>query len=134
MDANRTARALNNMLHILQHTIGADRYGHRSGDRNHFVAGSAGTDLEKCLAAVALGYMREYTNEVSPALIGGGQQRLFLVTRAGISFVNSSSDKRPKLSRSQARWQRYRHYSECFESFREFLRWDGEKERSWNGG
>jgi hypothetical protein len=40
----------------------------------------------------------------------------------------------PKLSRSKLRYQRFLEYGDCFDSFRDFLGWDGDPERSWNGG
>lgn len=40
---------------------------------------------------------------------------------------------RSKL-RAKARYLRWLEYGECFDSFRDFLYWDGEPERSWNGG
>lgn len=37
-----------------------------------------------------------------------------------------------KATRSQLRYKRYLEYGDCFEQFIDFLRWDGDKERSWN--
>lgn len=34
---------------------------------------------------------------------------------------------RPKVSRSKQRYQRYLDNSDCFDSFRDFLEWDGEQ-------
>lgn len=39
-----------------------------------------------------------------------------------------------KMTRSQARYQRWLEYGDCFDSFLDFCIWDGEPERSWNGG
>lgn len=39
-----------------------------------------------------------------------------------------------KMTRSQARYQRWLEYGDCFDNFRHFLAWDCEPERSWNGG
>lgn len=36
--------------------------------------------------------------------------------------------------RSQERYKRFLEYGDCFGSFRDFLAWDSEPERSWNGG
>lgn len=36
------------------------------------------------------------------------------------------------LTRSQQRYKRYIEYSDMFESFIDFCRWDAEPERSWN--
>lgn len=42
--------------------------------------------------------------------------------------------KRKKMTRSQKRYKRYNEYGDCFDSFRDFLAWDCDPERSWNGG
>lgn len=36
--------------------------------------------------------------------------------------------------RAKERYQRYREYGDGFDSFRQFLAWDADPERSWNGG
>lgn len=37
---------------------------------------------------------------------------------------------RPKVSRSQARFARYREIADCFESFRDFLRYEAHKSKA----
>lgn len=39
-----------------------------------------------------------------------------------------------KMTKAQARYQRWFEYGDMFDSFLDFCRWDGEPERSWNGG
>ena len=39
-----------------------------------------------------------------------------------------------KPTASQQRYQRFLEYGDSFSSFVEYCRWDGSKERSWNGG
>lgn len=39
-----------------------------------------------------------------------------------------------KMTRSQQRYQRWLEYNDCFDNFRQFLKWDGLPEHSWNGG
>ena len=39
-----------------------------------------------------------------------------------------------QMTRSQARYRRWLEYRDSFDSFLDFLKWDGLKERSWNGG
>lgn len=39
-----------------------------------------------------------------------------------------------KMTRSQARYKRFGEYSDCFDGFIDFCRWDAMPERSWNGG
>lgn len=38
-----------------------------------------------------------------------------------------------KATRSQARYRRWLEYGDGFDSFRDFLRWDCDPEREWNG-
>lgn len=35
---------------------------------------------------------------------------------------------------AKARYKRFMEYGECFENFRQFLAWDSDPARSWNGG
>jgi len=118
------------LLHILQHSLGLDEYGHGNQYRNHFVAG--GDDVRKCRELVALGCMRELKDN---GLTGGSPW--FSVTQAGIDAVALESPKRPpepKLTRSQKRYRRFLEYGDGFDSFLEFCRWDSAPERSWNCG
>lgn len=39
-----------------------------------------------------------------------------------------------KMTRSQARYQRWLEYGDGFDNFRHFLGWDADPARSWNGG
>lgn len=116
------------MIDILMHTIGYN--GVTRSTRNHFVTGDSGEDLEKCLEAVGRGYMIESTNKIHSSMIGGG--RLFHATKDGIDFISANQAKPIKTTRSQRRYARYREYCDCFSSFKEFLAWDAEPERSWN--
>jgi len=36
--------------------------------------------------------------------------------------------------RAKERYQRYREYGDGFDNFRQFLAWDADPDRSWNGG
>lgn len=47
-------------LHILQHSLGVDKYGQGDMHRNHFCAG--GKDEEICRELVTLGYMQTWPN------------------------------------------------------------------------
>lgn len=106
------------LLAILQHTIGADRYGLRSphSTRNHFVAG--GDNIARCRELVALGFMREREDN---GLTGGSPW--FSATRAGIEAVSTESPAPPKLTRSQLRYREYVKVADCFGSFLDFLRY-----------
>lgn len=121
---------MNEMLKILQHSLGLDEYGQGNQFRNHFVAG--GKDLEVCRQAVIEGFMVE---RQATSVSGGSPW--FSVTPAGIDHVALTSPVRPpapKVSRSKQRYQRYREYGEGFDSFLDFCYWDAQPERSWNGG
>jgi hypothetical protein len=109
----------NELLHILQHSLGLDQYGQGNQYRNHFCAG--GKDVERCRELVAMGYMREF----SPSFLTGDAPG-FIVTPSGIDAVALHSPKPPKLSRGKRRYRAYLH-SECGESFGEWLKnsyWD----------
>ena len=115
-----------NHLHILQHSLGVDQYGH-GAYRNHYVAG--GKDVALCREIVALGFMEERTGSE----LSGGDP-LFLVTPEGELAMRANCPKPPKLSRSKQRYRRFLEYRDWFESFLDFCRWDAQPERSWNGG
>ena len=111
------------LLHILQHSLGLDKYGQERQYRNHYVAG--GDDVPKCRELVALGHMREHT---ANALTGGDP--CFTVTRAGIDAVAEHSPPPPKLTRGQQRYRDYVKVADCFEDFGHYLRFKAaEKQR-----
>lgn len=105
-------------LHILQHALGLDQYGHGIQYRNHFCTGSGSTDFDDCRALVADGLM---TERAGNALSGGDS--VFQVTPAGIDYVALSSPQRPpepKLTRSQKRYRAWLK-ADCGLSFAEWL-------------
>lgn len=112
---------MKNELHILQHSLGLDRYGRGTMYRNHFVAGNGSTDHTLCESLAALGLMKAATT--NPDLIGDNST-CFIVTAAGMNYVQENSEKAPpppKLSRGQ---KRYRHWSLTYSdliSFKEYL-------------
>jgi hypothetical protein len=89
-------------LHILQHSLGVDRFGRGRQYRNHFVTGEGSLDYPDCQALVAAGLMRRQKG--SP-LTGGYDA--FFVTDEGRRYVSEHSPCPPKLTRSQARYRRY---------------------------
>lgn len=102
------------LLHVLQHSVGANQYGqYEHGQyRNHFCAG--GGDVDLCRELVSMGYMVE-----RPASELTGGDPLFQVTTEGRTAITAHSPKPPKLTRSQLR-------------YREFLRADtGERFGTW---
>jgi hypothetical protein len=106
-------------LHILQHSLGLDRYGEGRQFRNHFCTGPGCTDYEDCMAMVDYGLMRLCDHRV----IYGGDSA-FQVTHGGIEYVALHSPKRPsekKMTRSQKRYWQYLR-TDCNESFGEWLK------------
>ncbi|MCG3177487.1 MAG: hypothetical protein MOGMAGMI_02461 [Candidatus Omnitrophica bacterium] len=81
-------------LHVLQHTLGIDQYGRGEMYRNYFW----GQD-DRCENMVACGYMRLVQNPTGDVL--------YVVTDAGKKAVLAQSPAPPKLTRSQARYQKY---------------------------
>lgn len=107
------------LLHILQHSLGLDKYGQGTQYRNHFCAG--GKDVEKCRELVTFGYMQEFR----PSLITGNMPG-FRVTPKGIDAVALESPSPPKPTKSKKRYQLYLR-SESEQSFGDWLKneyWD----------
>lgn len=114
-------------LHIMQHTIGVDQYGRGEQYRNHFATSEGSADFEVCNALTEQGLMAVRRN----LDIAAGMD-CFWLTDAGKQYVAEHSPRPPILSRSKQRYQRYLEYGDGFHSFRDFLIWDGNKDRSWN--
>lgn len=106
---------MDSKLHILQHSLGLDEYGEGKSYRNHFVTGEGSDDFEDCCELVRDGLMVKHAGN---ALSGGDS--IFRVTPKGIDFVAFSSPTRPKLTRSQQRYQSFLD-ADCGYSFSEWL-------------
>lgn len=122
--------SMNGRLHVLQHSLGLNQYGKGRPYRNHFVTGPQTTDWPHCIALVADGLMEQH----APGAMTGGSP-WFSVTEAGREYVAKNSPPepaKPKLTRSQRRYERFLEYGDGFESFLSYCRWDAEPERSWN--
>jgi hypothetical protein len=105
-------------LHILQHSLGVDRFGQGNQYRNHFVTGEGSTDYPDCQALVAAGLM---TRQKGGRLTGGDDA--FFVTEAGKAYVAEHSPPAPKLTASQRRYREWLKVSDATnESFIEFCR------------
>ena len=123
---------MDSKLHILQHSLGLDKYGGGNQYRNHFATGPNGKDFADCVALAEMGLMKDCGTSSFT-----GDMHCFVVTPAGIDYVALNSPARPpvpKVSRSKARYGRFLEYGDMFDSFLDFCRWDSEPERSWNGG
>ena len=86
-------------LHILQHSLGLDRFGRGTFYRNHFVTGEGSMDHADCMALVHAGLM---TMRKGHPLSGGDD--VFWVTDRGKAAVVEQSPSPPKLSRSPDEW------------------------------
>jgi hypothetical protein len=107
------------LLQILQHSLGLDEYGQGDMYRNHFCAG--GEDVFLCRELVNMGYMIER----NPSELTGGSIPFF-VSENGKSAVLELSKKPPKISKAKRRYQLYRQ-SESDQTFSEWL-----KDAYWN--
>ncbi|AWI09987.1 hypothetical protein [Ereboglobus luteus] len=114
-------------IHILQHSHGVDQYGRGKQYRNRYIIGPECDGVADLVALVDAGLMIDH----GPRKLAGGMH-WFAVTQAGIDAVALQSPKPPELTRSQQRYKRYLEVADCFSSFRAFLAWDCNKERSWN--
>ncbi len=106
-----------NQLHILQHSLGVDKYGQGKPYREHYCVGlDNAAMLADLRALVAQGWMREGHK------INEGRDQYFYVTQLGLSAMKAHSPTAPKVSRGE---QRYRDYlrSECSMSFGEYLKY-----------
>lgn len=94
-------------LHILQHSLGVDKYGQGEMYRNHFCAG--GKDEDLCRELVAMGYMRVFAPNQSPLPYYN-----CAVTEAGKAAMLAESPKPPKLSAGQKRYREWLRVADCF--------------------
>ena len=111
---------MDDKLHILQHSLGLDRYGQGNQYRNHFVTGAGSLDHPICLALVEQGLMQ--IRSMSKVLTGGDD--CFVVTPKGVDYVALNSPQRPpepKLTRSQKNYRAYLA-ADCDFSFGEWMR------------
>jgi hypothetical protein len=78
---------MNPELSILRHTIGADKYGKRSSDRNYFVTGPSSTDYPTCVELVQRGLM----NRTPGNAITSGED-VFRLTDSGFAHVRATAE------------------------------------------
>lgn len=110
-------------LHILQHSLGLDKYGQGSRYRNRYVVGPDCDGFTECQALVKVGYMFDHGAQ---SMCGG--MHCFEVTAAGMDEVSIQSPKPPKVSKSKQRYQDFLK-SDCGEGFGEWLRRRTARER-----
>lgn len=108
-------------LHILQHSLGVDKYGEGEQYRNRYVCGPECDSFADCRALVDAGHMRDH----GPQSMCGGMH-CFTVTPAGIDAMMFASPKPPVLTRAQKRYRAFLR-ADCGLSFGEWLRYYGKR-------
>ena len=111
-------------LHILQHSLGADKFGCNSDGirggkfhRDYYCAGLNNNDvMGDILYLVSQGWMREGHK------INEGRGQCFFVTVLGLSAMLNASPKPPKLTRDQKRYRDFLR-ADCGYSFGEYLKY-----------
>jgi hypothetical protein len=110
---------MDSKLHILQHSLGLNKYGEGNQYRNHFATGPNGKDFDDCVALADEGLMEDQGTRSFM-----GDMHCFVVTPAGIDYVALNSPARPpveKLTRSKQRYRDYLRVADCYESFHHYL-------------
>jgi len=111
-------------LHILQHSLGADKFGRNHEDvrrgpyyRDYYCAGLENNKIMgDILYLVSMGWMR------AGHKLNEGRDQYFHVTEAGRIAMLNASPKPPKLTRDQKRYRDYLN-ADCGESFIEYLKY-----------
>jgi len=109
---------MDNKLHILQHSLGLDQYGHGNQYRNHFATGPGSDDFDACTEMVGMGLMKDFGT-----CSFTGDMHCFVVTPAGIDYVALNSPERPPEPKRTASQKRYQDYmdSDCGLTFAEWI-------------
>lgn len=113
------------LLQILQHSLGVDQYGQGNQYRNHFAANPESKDFSICQRLAEMGLMKNLGTKKSIF----GDLNFFIVTPAGIDAVALHSPAPPKISKSKKRYQEYLKIADCFDNFKDFLRYDTGRRR-----
>jgi hypothetical protein len=113
-----TERRKSEMLSVIQHSLGVDKFGQGDQYRDHFVTGEGSTDWPICMEATGLGFMKRHA---SPAHFGGND--FFIVTDAGRVWMAENSPPAPKLTRGQRRYREWLNISDVYDiSFIDYCR------------
>lgn len=110
-------------LHILQHSLGVDKYGQGKQYRNNFVTDPSSDDGVACGELCKLGYMKTH----GPQALAGGMH-YFCVTPQGVDAVALQSPAPPKVSRSRQRYLDFLH-ADSGMTFKEWLLYQPERKR-----
>jgi hypothetical protein len=123
-------QAIESDYSVMHHALGITDPSQPAPYRNHFVASNGHHDMPALERLCSDGLMVEGGK---PSFCDD-RSRVFYVTDSGKAVAMETRPKPPKMTRSQKRYQRYLEYGDGFESFLDYLRWDGDSGRSWNGG
>jgi hypothetical protein len=107
-------------LHIIQHSLGLDQYGRGREYRNHFVTGPGSSDFADCEALVDGNCMVVRRNL---PLAGGPGNNCYTVTNWGRRKMHEQSPEPSKVSKSKKRYLEYLEVADCFDGFRDWLRY-----------
>lgn len=107
-----------NQIEIMKHTISDPK-------RNWFGTGYGcqdSTDFEE-LVKLGLAGSRKAADWM-------GDEVIYSLTQKGKDYLDQlPKPKVKKITRSQARYQRYTEWSDCFESFLDFCYWDAKNQK-----
>ena len=109
------------LLHILQHTVGADQHGRQPKSyrpdgtaeiptyRNHFITGPGCDNFAHCQDLVDRGWMVDHGVQTLCST-----NHCFTVTLAGYSAMRKYSPPPPKLSKAKLRYQHFLEIGDLF--------------------
>jgi len=114
--------------HLLHHSLGISDPKNCKPYRNYFAADEGHADIEGlrslCDADLMIAVESQSTEN---------QDIIFIVTDKGRKVALRTQPRPPKLTRAQARYQRYLDLADSLDmSFIEYCRCDAEPERTWN--
>jgi hypothetical protein len=92
-------RLSDEQLHVLQHSLGVDKYGRGEHYRNRYVCDTGNPVIDSLVSA---GLMVDAS---APSFCDG--MHCYMVTDDGKRAMFSNSPEPPKLTRSQKRWKRF---------------------------
>lgn len=111
----RTCSLSSELLHVLQHSLGVDKYGQGNQYRNHYVTSPECKDGKLCQELVGHGFMKDH----GPQSLASGMH-CYSVTPNGIDAVAFKSPNPPKLTRSKKRYAEFLR-SDCGLTFAEWI-------------
>lgn len=101
-------------LHILQHSLGCDKYGNGTQYRNHYAVGPGQDSFSECRELCEIGLMEDH----GPQSVAGGMH-CFTVSEKGKRQMKENSPQAPKISPGR---RRYLDFLEA-DSGLSFIKW-----------